>query len=320
MSKTFHTYVKEYQHITPDRLYGEHRQHSMSVFTTQSASIYFIVKCVSAAWLPHTFKARGDYCIEGTASIDGSKTKVAVDMSEFWFAHPELKPHFPTARVMADYFMQRTDRLPWRLLSNDLRYRMLTKVDAELSTRDKLVIGCQLACNITMEDSVNADVYLYQAINYFGLPAPKLDVVYIGSSVSNPFERLSKHEKWGRILSEKRPDEDIFVYFAELDGDIIRQHTVHPLNLTFVLRDTHRLDRRAETLATEMALINHFKPIYNDRHVTRHIKNSKLIRERLMKRGYTDVNVEVILEGSMGKLGSPYVGTYGAHVAHYPIT
>lgn len=87
-----------------------------------------------------------------------------------------------------------------------------------------------------------------------------------------------------------------------------------------ISRNDHGLSRKDETLITEMALINYFKPKeYNDKHVDREIKHSERVKEKLVGRGYTQVCVEMLLEGNIAKLGSVHKPEYGEHTIYHDI-
>lgn len=313
--KIFHTYIKKYQCITPERLYGDYREYIQTDFTTTVTSIYFIVKCDSANWLINSFKIGNDYKVNGYILFEGKKQKVTIDMADFWYAMPIIQEKFANKYDMANYFMSRSQDFPWRFLPNQIKYRFLSNANKTKSSNNKLVIDCELSKNINTEKVRESYLYIYQAINHFDLPVPKLEIIYIGSSVSNPFSRLDKHDKWGIIHSQRQKNEDILIYFAELNGDIIERH-LHS-DLSIISRNDHHLGRREETLITEMALINHFKPKYNDKHVQRDqrdIRFSKLVKKNLIDKGYTEINVEVLLEGPLGRIGTAHLGQYGEHL------
>jgi len=45
MRKIFHTYIKKYQFLTPERLYDEFIERFETQFTKHDSTIYFIAKC-----------------------------------------------------------------------------------------------------------------------------------------------------------------------------------------------------------------------------------------------------------------------------------
>jgi len=315
VSKIFHTYIKKYQIIRPERLYGSFRGYTETSFTTNDASIYFIVKCVSAEWLPNTFVVGDNYSLSGCVCVDGKVHDISIDMGAFWFAMPEMQRHFLNRDKMCEYFMARS-RVA--VGSSVVKYKRGTSIDVAASDSEKLVIECELSRNIFETGCAQTEIYIYQAINFFDLPSPKLNIVYIGSSVSNAFKRLYKHDKWGRIQAEKKRNEDILVYFAELEGDVIQHESTESFSL--LAHDEHRISADDETLITEMALINYFKPNYNSLHKNRDISNSERIERTLKKAGFNQVTVELILEGSMGVLGTPHTKIYGSHTAIHKFT
>ncbi|MBZ6074666.1 hypothetical protein [Aeromonas schubertii] len=314
MSKIFHTYINKYQFLTPERLYGEFVEYFETEFTKNDSTIYFIAKCKKPSWIQGSIKFIRDYKFSAKIKIDNSVHDVVIDMAEFWHAMPEMKKHFDDKRTMADYFMARSNSFPWRLLPMDMRYRFLSSVNSIADEGKKLTINCEIAKNANRERKSLTDVFLYQAINHYNLPEPKLDIIYIGSSLKSTFARLKKHEKWGWIQAQKGSDEDILVFFTEIEGDEFQ------VSGPIISRNDHGLSRKDETLITEMALINYFKPKeYNDKHVDREIKHSERVKEKLVGRGYTQVCVEMLLEGNIAKLGSVHKPEYGEHTIYHDI-
>ncbi|MCX5876486.1 MAG: hypothetical protein NT087_09405 [Deltaproteobacteria bacterium] len=317
MRHTFHTYIKKYQAVRPERLYGDFRDYTETAFTTDDASLYFVVKCMAAEWLPHTFVVSDDYRLSGLIRVDQKEHEVFLDMAAFWFAMPKMQELFQTKSAMADYFMTRSKALAGQSLQNEQKYRQATYISLEASDSEKLVVECELWRNMNKDRQSLTEIYVYQAINFFDLPGPKLNVIYIGSSITNTFKRLYKHEKWGRMQAEKKRNEDILVYFAELEGDAIQHESANGLSL--LARNEHGVSNEDETLITEMALINYFKPQYNWLHKDRDISYSERVERALKKADFNEVTVELILEGPLGALGTPHTGTYGSHTAIHKI-
>ena len=314
MNKIFHSYIKKYQFLTPERLYDEFVEHFETEFTKNDSTIYFIAKCKKPSWVQGSIKFIRGYKCSAKIDIDGIIHDVEIDMADFWHEMPFMKENFSDKISMARYFMARSNSLPWRLLPKDLRYKFLSSVEAIKGDGKQLIINCEIMKNSNKDARSLTDIFLYQAINHFNLPEPKLDIIYIGSSLKSTFSRLQKHEKWGWIQSQKGPNEDILVYFSEIEGDEIT------VNGPRASKKDHGLSRKDETLITEMALINYFKPKqYNDKHVKRDIKHSERVRDKLINRGYNQVCVEMLLEGNIAKLGSKHVPMYGEHTIYHDI-
>lgn len=316
MGKIFHAHVCKYQFLTPERLYGDYRQVFDTAFTAHAASVYFVVRCKAVQWLVDTFRIARSYQLAGLLAVDGTKQPVRIDMARFWHAEPSIGKHFENEQDMARYFMRRSDGVPWRWLPHDLRYKLLSGIDRENSEAERLVVDCALARNMRRSGTSRTDVYAYQAINYFDLPAPKLDIIYIGSSVSDTFDRVQLHERWGQMQAEKRRDEDLLVYFAEVDTQLVTKQSVG--RVTFLERRAHQLSREDSVRITESALIHHFKPHYNEHNKRRPIQETKRVKRALVAAGYDTVAVEVMLDGSMGAIGTSATG-YGEHSAQQSI-
>lgn len=272
MPKTFHTYIKKYQAVRPERLYGDFRNYTETAFTTDDASIYFIVKCMAVEWLPETFVVGDNYSLRGRIRVDGKEHDVSLDMAAFWFAMPQMQKHFSVKDQMCEYFMARSRAAAGLSVPSTVKYQRGTSINVMASDTEKLVVECELCRNMSREGRAQTEIYVYQAINFFNLPGPKLDIIYIGSSVSNAFKRLYKHDKWGRMQAEKRRNEDLLVYFAELEGDAFQHESVEGFAL--IARNDHGVNIEDEIFITEMALINYFKPRYNELHKERDISHS----------------------------------------------
>ena len=317
MSKTFHTYVKKYQAVRPERLYGKFQKYTETAFTTGDASIYFIVKCMAVEWLPDTFVVGDNYNLLGRLRVDGKEHNVSLDMRSFWFAMPQIQQYFPTKDQMSEYFMVRSKAAAGLLMPNSMKYQRGTSIHVATSDSEKLIVNCELSRNMNKERRAQTEIYAYQAINFFDLPGPKLDIIYIGSSVSNAFSRLYKHDKWGRMQAEKKRNEDLLVYFSELEGDTFQHQSAEGFSL--ITRSDHGVMAKDETLISEMALISYFKPNYNELHKERDISNSERVDRALKKAGFDEVAVELILEGPLGALGTLHTKTYGSHTATHKI-
>lgn len=314
MKKIFHTYIKKYQFLTPDRLYDNFVKLFETEFTTNDSTIYFVVKCKKPRWVAGSVKFYRNYKFGATIFVDNRLHDVVIDMAEYWYSMPSMAKSFPNKRVMADYFMSRIDRVPWKMLPADLRYKSLSSVQSIEQEGQLLKIHCEIAKNSSAEEKSAVDIFLYQAISFYDLPQPKLDIIYIGSSLKGAFSRVQKHEKWGWLQAQKAPDEDLLVYFCEIAGDQFR------MERPVIAREDHELSRQDETLITEMALIHYFKPLkYNDKHVVRDIKHSDRVKAKLIDRGFNQICVEMLLDGSMGKLGSTHVPKYGEHTIFHNI-
>lgn len=314
MKKIFHTYIKKYQFLTPERLYDEYVEHFETEFTKRDSTIYLIAKCGKPRWIDGSIEFLRDFNFSAKIEVDGEVHKVIIDMAEFWYAMPQMKEHFASKDAMAHYFMSRSNRILWKFFPSDLRYKYLSSVEAIEQEGKLLKLNCELMRNSNKEGRSQTDIFLYQAINYYDLPQPKLNIVYIGSSLKSTFSRLQKHEKWGWIQAQKTPGEDILVYFCEIEGDAFQ------IGKPVIARDKHDLSREDETLITEMALINYFKPKeYNDKHVRRDIKHSERVKNALVNKGFNQVCVEMLLEGNIAKLGSQHVPKYGEHTIYHDI-
>ena len=315
MKKIFHTHIKKYQFLRPERLYDDFVKYFENDFTNRHSTIYLIVKCKKPRWIDGSFKFLRNFKISAKIEVDGEIHSVVVDMADFWYAMPEMKRYFPDKKTMTCSLMSRSKIMPWRFLPHDLQYKFLSSFVGVEQDGMVLKISCSLMKHSNKEGKSLAEIFLYQAINKYGFPQPKLDIIYIGSSLKGAYSRLQKHEKWGWIQAQKGSDEDILVYFCQIEGDQIQVR--HPI----ISKDSHGLSREDETLITEMALINYFKPDrYNDKHVQRHIRHSSRVKNMLISRGFSQVCVEMLLEGNMAKLGSQFVSKYEGHTIHLDIS
>jgi hypothetical protein len=314
MKKIFHTYIKKYQFLTPERLYGDYVKLFETQFTAHDSTIYMIVKCRKPKWIAGSIKFLRDYRLAAKIEVDGIVHPIVIGMDDFWYDMVEMTKHFRSKDEMMRYFMRRSDGIPWRWLPEDLRYKFRSSFSSIEQEGKLLRIECEFRRNTNEQRESLTDLYLYQAMNFYSLPQPKLDIIYIGSSLKGTFSRLQDHEKWGWIQAQKAPDEDLLVYFCEIEG------TQFEVGDAIVVKNGHGLSRQDETLVTEMALINYFKPReYNDKHVERDIRHSDRVKKALIKNGFQEVHVEMLLDGNIAKLGSPHVPRYGEHSIRHDI-
>ncbi|MDV7620831.1 hypothetical protein ACKEPO_17555 [Acinetobacter baumannii] len=311
MKKIFHTYIKKYQFLTPERLYGEYVKYFETNFTKHESTIYFIAKCKKIRWIPESIKFLRNYEFSALVEIDGKINNIIINMADYWYAMEKMQRVFINKESMASSLMG--SHGVFKFLPPDLRYKNFGSVVGTDFEGRVLKINCALKKSINADKNSIVDICLYQAINYYNLPKPMINIIYIGSSLKETFSRLQEHEKWGWIQAQKRPDEDILVYFCETEGAQL------DVKLPFLLKKDHTLSKKEETLITEIALINYFKPSeYNKHYVDSNIEDSKYIKS-LVKKGFHQINIEMILNGNMAQLGSIHLGKYGNHNIYYEI-
>ena len=154
-------------------------------------------------------------------------------MADFWYAMPKLKEGFASKEEMCKESMRRSKCRPW-IPTESRKYKMGTSIRRHESSPEALAIDCELGRNLVADDCPLARLDIYNAIRFFDLPGPAVEIVYIGRSLSSTLKRLRKHNRWGEISSEKTDQDDLLVYFCELKGSAYR--FFERGNVAYVLR------------------------------------------------------------------------------------
>lgn len=320
MKKFYHSYIKKFQFIPKSTLYNEELQSLISDFNQHEATLYFIVKTPIISFLPELFEIDNNYNLSGEISIGSNRTKtIKFNAVEMLYQMPELKEHFPSLESFCNTYMNLYDDLS---IPNNQKYKQLASIRLNDSDHTKLRLQCPIVQAITQGKGSYYDFRIYQVLNYFNMDVlGDLQILYIGKSNDNTWKRLYNHNKWG-FLEEHRDKskEDFLVYFLQLDDSAINLSNDN--NLTIIHRDNdNSISLEDATKITEATLINHFIKVkkFNKEMVNIDLSKWEFIKNKLANNKYSDVVVELYLDGVFGKLGTVDTGYNFYHKIEYEI-
>lgn len=319
-NKVLSTYVKNFQFFPKSAIYDDDARYRISEFNRQVATLYFIVRTRKARFIPSSFKVNLDYSFSGLIEVGDKQLPITFNCPEMHYQVPELKTAFPNWIELAEYAMKRSHDPSRPHRSGNQKYAESATVDVERSTESRLVVDCPVKSNITREHIGEMILSPYQLFNLAGLAFPaQLEIIYIGKSNDDTWNRIYNHNKWGLIEEHRDETQELLVYFLEIDKSSISDDAIGGLRI--IVRDESELSVEDATIATEAAFINHFirEKRFNRQHVGSDITKSDAIVDRVKARGYTDLVVELEIEGPFGTLGTSATGFKGRHKIEYKL-
>ena len=200
-------------------------------------------------------------------------------------------------------------------LSNEKKYTAIAHVNTAKSSEERLVINCPLGVSLAKGKGGQIIVTPYQLIMFFDIDClEELEIIYIGKSNDNLWRRIYNHNKWG-VIEEHRDQatEDLIVYFMQIEPSAVDIGFMN--RAVFIQRQEANISIEDATLATEAVLISHFisEKRFNSNHVGLEIKDIQLIQTKLKSIGFSDICVEVDLDGLFGVLGTKKAGYKRSH-------
>lgn len=307
MKKTFHTYIKKYQFHPFERLFDESiRDYIKTEYTEKTATIYAIVETDKISFLPETFKPIGNYCIQGTVISKDKKESVIFNIAKTWYfsesnLSKEFQTKFKTYENFLEFHMSQYHNPQYPNLSNAEKYRSLTEIDLEKSCEDVLFVKCPIASAGKGGRPTYAELHTFQTLNFFDAECiGDLDILYIGKSTSNTFDRLKSHEKWGPIMAKRSEKKNYLVYFFEIDDHLLIENNFADLKMRE--QASNNIPKDAIVKLCEASLINHYKPRFNKDHTETLVEESEIVKKWLKSNDYNELFTEVELEGLMGRL------------------
>ncbi len=321
MKKIFHSYIKKYQFFPKSAIYDNYAKQRISEFNRHDATLYLIVKTPKIKIVPSSFKVVDNFCIQGQFSINDELIDIVFNAAKVQFDDPNVKKHFKTLDKLTSYCMDQWSLPKSDTISNAEKYANATQIDLEKSSEHYIHINCALGYSLKGGNK-GGEIILspYQLISYFDMDCiHKLEILYIGRSNDDTWKRIYNHNKWGLIAEHHKPQDDLIVYFLELDKSFIK--ITQNNNTTLLHRDESELSIKDATKATESALITYFirKKLFNIEHVGGDIKTTKVVCDVLRPAGYNKIAVELYLDGLFGMLGSESVKSSGYHKIEYEL-
>lgn len=318
--KILNTYIKAYQFFPKYAIYDEYEKERISNFNQHEATIYMIIKTPSVKFDVHSFRVIDDYMYRGDLLVAGKRHDVVFNAAKLHFKHAKMQSQFECIKDFTDTVMSAWKLTETANLSPSEMYALASSIDFDASTQNKLVINCALGRVICGGQGGQIIVNPYQLINEFEMDClENLEILYIGKSTDNTWRRVYNHNKWGLIEENRNQNEDLIVYFMQLDESLIGH--MYLGSIAILIRDFSGISIANVTKITEMALINHFikEKKFNIDHVGSDILQSKVAKKELVQNGYTKLSVELSLDGLLGRLGTKSVGFNEYNLAEYEI-
>lgn len=318
MKKLLHTYIKNFQFFPKSAIYDDDARYRISEFNQHIATLYFIIKTKKVSFIPDTFHPGENYTFSGKLKIGEAHIDITFSTASMLYDFAPIKDNFKTIDAFTDYCMDQWQDPSRPYLSNSEKYAAKTTIDNSKSNENKLVINCMLQHAFTNGRMPEVTVNPYQLISMQDLKclAP-LEIIYIGKSNDDTWNRIYNHNKWGLIEEHRMITDELLIYFLEIDKSFIKIDDINDFKL--IHRDESELSIEVATKATEAAFINYFikHKKFNDHHVNVDITKNKTFSEDLKDAGYNELVAEVSLDSPFGVIGTTDSGYSDYHKTNY---
>lgn len=320
--RAFVSYIREFQPVDKDALFSASAQDVFGDFHRKQSSVYMIAKAKKISFVIETFRVIGDFCILGKVRIGGRTETVMFNIAKLLFERSGVAHKYDgwrswTERVMSAWAIEGKPHF-----SASQKYRHGSRIDLDLSTETQLYVECMLYQAIGNGNTAHRVIVrpLDLAHMFDWDLLGDIEILYVGKSTNNVLRRAMNHNKWGEITTDLKDDEFSFVYFMDVAQSSILKESFGPI--AFITNTTDsELDRDSIALITEAALIKHFfsEEKYNRQIVDQDVTAVKSVREKLIKRGYTALRVDLILDGVFGMFGTTKTGITRSHIFQVPL-
>lgn len=301
--KVFYSWLSGSLCIRPYQLYGMYGKIVEKRKEFTDASIYFIVEIEKIRFIPKSIEISRDGTIKFAFLIGNKRTLDTRISLPRLICEDDLPEDFHSlvfgVKDLEDYRkLLRKSNIPFTgICMNDA------------SNEEKLVLNVYGLDIVTTMEVPPQNVLLRANINIGASP----NILYIGQS-KNIRKRTSGHEKIQRALSEVNNDKEIYLYFFDFETKIFLMGL--PVG-EFDALDTSnpsKIDFQGKLNLVEMALINYFKPRYNEMLTKTNIPLNKQV-ERLMKKNkYTQIDIEVNFDSDFWQFGSDMIPNNNSHL------
>jgi len=315
----FTSHIREYHVVEKHLLYKDLAEHCFSDFHRNQSSVYLIVKTRQPRFIPGSFFISHDFCIQGEIVVGQHREHVVFNIAKLLHSSRGTTKH-PHWDAWADKVMSLWKIESAPTASASQKYRALSNIDLTLSDQDYLYINCALMRGVRGGNpDVRAVVTPAQLGQMFDWDIfENLEVLYVGKSCDSVLKRTHDHNKWGNITNDLGADEVALIYFMDIEQSSYAKLTQGALIQIGKVADP-ALDRDAIAVITEAALIKHFfdEKKYNKQVVEQDFQEILKVKEKLRVRGYTALQVSLMLDGVMGCLGTQKTGFHNLHTFSY---
>lgn len=313
--RIFHAYIREYQVIDQHTLFSPFAKAHFGAFHKERSTVYLIAKTKRLVFHPESFSVGANYCIEGEVTFGRNRDRVIFNVAKILFEQYAPKGRWNDWKTWADAAMRVWQSRDEPDAQGASLYRICTNIDLRQSTTDELYVDCKLFQSKDGNEDRRVILRATQLASRFDwYLRDEIEILYVGKSTNDTLRRLRNHDKWGEITSDLGPDEVAVIYFMEVEASLFSRTSKGPVTFVSSIRD-EEIDRDSVALITEAALIKHFfsGKKYNRQVVGQELAGVKAVRENLLNRGYSAIQIELELEGAFGILGTSKAGYVRRH-------
>jgi hypothetical protein len=319
----FNSHIDEFHVLDKDTLFNDLATGLFSDFHRSTSSLYLLAKTRRIQFIPDSFAIEAGYCIRGKVKVGNRVEKVRFNVAKILFESCGVKEKFASWEDWAQRVMSlwQLDASP--LARPDEKYRSISAIDLTLSNGSYLYIDCALIQAASNGDRERRTVVapIQLAFMFDWEIFDDIEVLYVGKSTDSVLKRASEHNKWGEITSGLKQDEMALIYFLNVTHSSLAKRSLGAMMTMIGPTNDEKLDKEVVTLITEAALIKHFfkEKKFNRQIVTQPLEDVRPVKDNLVKRGYSAVQVALMLDSPLGVVGTPKTGFHNQHVFQYSL-
>jgi len=306
----------QYTVLPAERLFGDEGEIHRRQLEDDESMVYLISYVRAHRWDPNSSRIGNDFdCVGKVLRAGSTDASMRIDAADFWLSMTNMKEKFGTRENLAIYALSREVGSLRNISKYTKEYKERSRILSLVSGVD-ISIDCAIKRNMTQDGDGLTPFYIYQMIQQYGAHlSPDIEVVYVGKSQKGAFDRLRRHDRWGEIQARKGDGRDIVLHFLGLEASELQ--IAGPGEQMVFYKQAPSVSRADAASLMEMALISHLKPVFNTHHIEREISRTKIFAD-LRRTGYSDLTMELKLDGGMGQVGTKTAG-YGGHEVTVPV-
>ncbi len=310
--KIFNPYLADSIFVRPFQLYGKYGKDLQKSYQFQDSTLYFIAKRRKMRFILDKTKFENNY-LKFSISIENDQVvpyKIPIrriltstkifDTSDLLIVPVSSLSDFQSLRIDNNY--------------NTILGILIDKKESNSNTISFILYRLNSQAG---ERIYTQYIHIHGLMNTLDENTDDFsEVLYIGQSRKME-QRSISHEKIQQALSEAGDNEDIYLYFftfKENVGFVMTNNTNTPEMTDYA---NGLFDDRLNIV--EMALINYFKPKYNNTFVNSDISLNKQVSNLLRVNSYTRIIAELSFDTSFWKFGSSVIKPNLNHTIVYKL-
>lgn len=304
--KLFSPYLQSVNFFKAYQIFSDHKDLLFSSPVIQNSNIYFIVEYDKIKLIPQKTKIDKDANI--TFYFRVANKKVIKKTINFLTILHQESPYISCIFGASSYshYIKLLNKARSRGCYTGtgvvIRYDLSNEetIFVDIMTEDSIVTGVPIfISSILVHKSVSIGNYQ--------------KILYIGQS-KDISKRISHHEKIQRATSEVHQDKEIFIHCFKFVDYRCYINSDDFLNNDFSdILDEGKID------LLEMALINYFKPQYNDTYLNTDIQKNKKVEQLLRANNYTSLGATVSFDNEFLRYYTESVPVKNSHLIRYDI-